>query len=60
MHVMRDRRGQYTLEWAMVFTAVVLAITAMATYVRNAMRATVKSTEIQLNSAMADNRPLGP
>jgi uncharacterized protein (UPF0333 family) len=51
-------RGQYTLEWAVMFMAVVAALALMLTYVRDAMRAGVKSTEMQLNSAMQDNRPI--
>lgn len=50
-------KGQFTLEWAVLLIAVVTAMLLMRPYVRDAMRANVKSTEIQLNTAMRDNRP---
>ena len=52
-----NERGQYTMEHAVLFAAMAIAATLMATYVRQAMRANVKVTELQLNSAMQDNRP---
>lgn len=53
-----DRNGQHTIEWAVLVTAMVIAGTMMLTYVRDALRANVKLTEIQLNGAMRDNRPI--
>ncbi len=50
-------KGQYTVEWAVLMAAAVIAATLMRTYVRGAMRANIKSTEMQLNGAMFDNRP---
>ncbi len=52
-----NRAGQSTLETATLLAAVVVAATMMAGYIRGSMRATVKSTEMQLNGAMQDNRP---
>ncbi len=49
--------GQYSLEWIVLFIAVAAAGILMRDYVRHAMRANVKSTEMQLNGAMNDNRP---
>ena len=53
----RSRGGQYTLEFVVLLAAVSIAATLMAGYVRGAIRANVKSTEMQLNGAMQDNRP---
>ncbi|MDP3703231.1 MAG: hypothetical protein Q8R78_02460 [Candidatus Omnitrophota bacterium] len=53
----RSTRGQYTLEWGILVSAVVIAGVLMRGYVRGALRANVKSTEMQLNGAMQDNRP---
>ena len=53
----RGERGSYTLEWTILLSAVVIAAVLMRTYVRDAIRAGIKSTEIQLNGAMRDNRP---
>ena len=53
----RSCRGQYCLEWAVLVSAVVIAGMLMRGYVRGALRANVKSTEMQLNGAMQDNRP---
>ena len=53
----RSRRGQYTLELVVLLSAMAIAAAMMAGYVRGAMRANVKSTEMQLNGAMQDNRP---
>jgi len=50
--------GQYTLEWAVMMSAAVIAAMLMRHYVRDAMRANIKSTEMQLNGAMHDNRPV--
>ncbi len=50
-------KGQYTIEWAVLMAAVVIAAMLMRGYVRGALRANVKSTEMQLNGAMLDNRP---
>jgi len=49
--------GQYTMEWGMMMAALVIAAILMNGYVRQAMRAGVKTTEMQLNGAMRDNRP---
>ena len=49
--------GQYALEVAILIAAVVIAASLMARYVRGSMRANVKMTEMQLNSAINDNRP---
>ena len=52
-----SEQGQYTLEWAVLVSAVVIAAVLMRGYVTGALRANVKSTEMQLNGAMQDNRP---
>ena len=52
-----SERGQYCLEWGILVAAVVIAGVLMRGYVRGALRANVKSTEMQLNGAMLDNRP---
>ena len=52
-----SKRGQYCLEWACLVAAVVIAAVLMRGYVRGALRGNVKSTEMQLNGAMLDNRP---
>jgi len=52
-----SEQGQYTLEWGVVVAAVVIAAVLMRGYVHGALRANVKSTEMQLNGAMLDNRP---
>jgi len=52
-----SERGQYTLEWGILVSAVVIAAMLMRDYVQGALRANVKSTEMQLNGAMNDNRP---
>ena len=49
--------GQYTIEWALLLAAMVTAVGLMTHYVSYAFQANVKSTEMQLNSAMLDNRP---
>ncbi len=51
------RRGQYLLEWALLFTAVVVAAGVMTYFVKDSLAARVKGTEMQLNGAMHDNRP---
>lgn len=51
------RAGQHLLEWTLLFAAVVAAAQLMTFYVRDALAAKVKSTELQLNGAMRDNRP---
>jgi len=56
---MRGQKGQTALELAVLFAAMAAASSLMATYVRHAMRANVKATEMQLNGAMKDNRPIG-
>ena len=53
----KGQRGQYALEVCILLAAVVVAATLMTKYVRGAMRANVKMTEMQLNGAMRDNRP---
>lgn len=55
--MLRSRRGQYAVETAMLFAAVAIAAVLMRLYVRQAIAANVKSTEMQLNGAMRDNRP---
>ncbi len=45
------------METALLLGAVVVAASLMAGYVRGSLRASVKVTEVQLNGAMADNRP---
>ena len=52
-----NRRGQFTMEWAVLLAAVVIAAIVMRDYVFDAMRANVKFTEMQLNGAIHDNRP---
>lgn len=52
-----SERGVYALEWACLMMAVIMAAMLMREYARDAMRANVKTTEMQLNSAMQDNRP---
>lgn len=53
----QHRSGQYTFEWTLLMSAAVIAAVLMSGYVRNALRAGVKTTEMQLNGAMNDNRP---
>lgn len=55
--VARGLNGQYTMEMAVTMSAVAVAVILMAIYVRNALQANVKSTEMQLNGGMFDNRP---
>jgi len=55
--VARGLNGQYTMEMAVTMSAVAVAVILMAIYVRDALRANVKSTEMQLNGGMFDNRP---
>lgn len=57
MMTLRSRQGEYALEVCILLAAVVVAATLMTKYVRGAMRANVKMTEMQLNGAMRDNRP---
>ena len=57
MRRLHGRTGAYTLKWCVMVTAVIVAGLLMANYVRRALRANVKSTEMQLNGAMLDNRP---
>jgi len=45
------------MEWAVMTAALVTAAILMRGYVREAMRAGVKTNEMQLNGAMQDNRP---
>lgn len=52
-----SEHGQYTLEWGIVVAAAVIAAVLVRGYVHGALRANVKSTEMQLNGAMLDNRP---
>lgn len=54
---LRGRAGQSALEAAVLGAAVVVAASMMAAYVRGSLRANVKMTEMQLNSAIVDNRP---
>ena len=56
---MRSRGGQTAVELTVLFAAMAAAAALMTTYVRHAMRANVKATEMQLNGAMKDNRPIG-
>ena len=51
------RRGQYAAECAVLLAAMVAAVMLMQSYVNRALRASVKSTEAQLNGAMGENRP---
>jgi hypothetical protein len=53
----RGCHGVYTMEWAVMMTAFIFAAILMREYVRDAMRAGIKTTEMQLNGAMQDNRP---
>ena len=50
-------KGQYTVEWSVLVAAMVISAMLMRGYVLDALRANVKSTEMQLNGAMQDNRP---
>ncbi len=50
-------RGQYLLEWTLLFAAVVFAVGVMTFFVKDSLAAKVKGTEMQLNGAMRDNRP---
>ena len=52
-----DRRGQSLLELALLLGAAVIAASLMVGYVRGAIAANVKLTELQLNGSMRDNRP---
>lgn len=49
--------GQYTIEVSVLLAAIVIAAVLMAPHVRGSLRANVKITEMQLNSAIEDNRP---
>jgi len=49
--------GQYAMEWAVLMSAAAIAAMFLRGYVRDSLRANVKSTEMQLNGAMQDNRP---
>ena len=51
------RRGQYLLEWMLLFVAVAAVAIMMAPYVKRAIGAGVDSIQKQLNGAMRDNRP---
>lgn len=45
------------MEWAVLMMALGFAVILMGSYVRDSLRAGAKSTEMQLNAAMVDNRP---
>ena len=55
--VFRRREGQHAIEWAVLLSVVVIAITMMKEYLYAAMKASAKTIELQLNGAMRDNRP---
>ena len=55
--MMAKPRGQSTLEWSILMAAMVAAMLLTRSYVTQAMRANIKSTEMQLNGAMQENRP---
>lgn len=44
------RKGQSTLEYAILIAVVASALVAMHTYVRRAMQANVKNLELELNA----------
>jgi len=48
------RRGQSTLEYAVLIAVVAAALVAMHTYVRRAIQANVKNVEEELNAATAE------
>jgi hypothetical protein len=53
------KSGVYTIEVAMLFAAVAIAATVMASYVSRSMRAKVSMTQTSLNTAMHENCPQG-
>ena len=57
MRALGSAKGQYTLEWAVLMAAMVTAVFVMRDYIGGTMRANQESLEMQLNGAMADNRP---
>lgn len=57
MRQARLEAGQHMVEWALAWTAAIAASWYMALYVKDAMASSVKNTEMQVNGAMADNRP---
>jgi uncharacterized protein (UPF0333 family) len=50
-------RGQSMLEYTVLVGAVAMAVVLMTTYVRQAFNAHAKTIEIELNGAVAENRP---
>ncbi len=55
--LMHSQAGQHMVEWALAWTAAVVAASYMALYVKDSLASSVKNTEMQLNGAAADNRP---
>ena len=50
-------RGQSVLEYTVLVGVVTMAVILMSTYVRRAFNAHSKTIEIELNGAVAENRP---
>ncbi len=44
------KRGQSTLEYALIIAVVAVALTAMSTYVQRAVQANLKTVEDQINA----------
>ena len=58
MRCRADRRGVYTIEWALLMAAVVIVATVlMRDYVRQAIEAGRTGSVAQVQHAMTDNRP---
>lgn len=49
-HPKRHRRGQSTLEYAILIAIVAAALTAMSTYVQRSVQANLKMIEDQINA----------
>lgn len=54
---MRQHRGQSLLEYAVMISAVTVAILLMTEYAQRAFNAQAKLVEVELNGAVEDNRP---
>lgn len=58
--MMLGRRGQNTVEYAVLIAAVATAMIAMATYVRRSVQANMKNVEQELNAAVEEEPAPGP
>ena len=54
MRYLRGVRGQSTLEYAVLVSATVAALVVMGTYVRRAVQANLKQTELAVNGSVSD------